>query len=152
MLRWIALLIAVFAALPAVAEDAPGKPVVSHPWARASIGNIGAAYVTIRIKGETGDKLIGASSPAAARVEIHTHKMDSRGVARMRAVPEVPIPAGAATVFKPGGLHLMMFGLKSPLRKGATVPLTLHFARGGKVTVVAKIRGYGARWHEGKGS
>lgn len=108
--------------------------------------------MTIRIDGRTGDRLIGVTSPDAARVEIHTHQMDSRGVARMRAVPEAPIPAGKATVFRPGGLHLMLFGLKAQLKKGGTVPLTLHFARGGKASVIAKIRGYGARGHKGKDS
>lgn len=145
MFRLIFFLAAAIAGVPAAAEVAPGKPIVTKPWARASIGSVGAAYVTIRITGKTGDRLVGASSPAAARVEIHTHEMDSRGVARMRKVPEVAIPAGKATVFRPGGLHLMLFGLKAPLKKGGTLPLTLNFARGGGVTVTAKILGFGAR-------
>ena len=150
--RFLLLLNATLLAMPAAAKDAPPPPQVTNPWARASIGKIAAAYVTIKIRAGIGDRLIRVTSTEAAKVEIHTHTMDRRGVARMRAVPEVAIPAGKQVVFKPGGLHLMLFGLRTPLKKGGTVPLTLHFAHGGKVRVVAKILGYGARWHGGKGS
>jgi copper(I)-binding protein len=150
----LALLVALFSVPVASSEALVGAPVVTKPWARASIGRIGAAYVTIAIKGGKtiqGDELVGASSPVAARVEIHGHKIDSRGVARMRQVATVAITPGKPMVLKPGGLHLMLFGLSAPLKKGGTLSLTLHFRHAGKIRVIAPIRGYGARWHKGKG-
>ena len=155
--------IALFSLVPALASGLPslasaengpaGQVRVTQPWARASVGKIAAAYVTIEVSGKEGasDRLVAVSSPDAARVEIHTHQIDKRGVARMRPVAGLAIRAGAPTVFKPGGLHLMLFGLKAPLKKGGKVPLVFHFQRAGKIRVMATIRGYGARWHGGKG-
>lgn len=128
----------------AVAEST-GAVSVTRPWARASLGKIGAAYVTLSIRGGTGDVLVGVSSQAAARVEIHTHRIDSRGIARMLQLATVAVKPGAPVVFHPGGLHLMLFDLKSPLKKGARLPLTLHFRHAGTVRVTARIFGMGSR-------
>ena len=119
---------------------------VEHPWARATPGGArtGAAYVTIVNHGSTADRLIGASTPLAEKVQFH-QDIDDKGVMRMRELPAVDIGPGATFTFKPGDAHMMMVGLKQPLTKGQTFPLTLEFEKAGKVEVQVPIAKVGAR-------
>ena len=98
---------------------------VEGPWARATPPGtkIGAAYMKIT-SGGTADRLVGASSPAAAKVELHV--TEKKGdVMRMRAIGKLDLPAGRTVELKPGGYHLMLMDLKQPLVLGSTVPLSL---------------------------
>jgi copper(I)-binding protein len=120
---------------------------IDHPWARAAGANTnGAGYMTIRNTGTQPDRLVAASSPIARTVELHTHILDGE-VMRMRPVADIPIPAGQTVRLRPGGLHVMLIGLKEPLRQGTTVPLTLRFERAGETTVQLEIQAAGARGH-----
>lgn len=103
-------------------------------------GRTTAGYMTIRNEGDGADRLTGASSSAAERVEIHSSNMVD-GVMRMRPLAEIEIPADGSTVFAPGGNHLMLIGLEAPLAVGATVELTLTFDRAGEVLVPAQVVG-----------
>lgn len=116
---------------------------VDQAWARASAGaaTTGAAYVTL-IGGAQADQMTGASTPVSASASVHTTAEDN-GVMRMRAVPMVPIPAGQTVTFKPGGLHIMLEGLKHPLTAGQSFPLTLTFAHAAPVTVDVPVRALG---------
>jgi copper(I)-binding protein len=118
---------------------------IEGPWARATPGRAtnGAAYFTLTNQGPAGDRLIGASSPAAGRVELHTHVHDN-GVMRMRKLPGIDLTPGASVTFRPGGYHVMLMGLKAPLRKGGTFPLTLRFEKAAPKTVTVKVMGIGA--------
>lgn len=135
----------------AVVLLAAGQPAwagdlrVESRWARATAGRVetGAAYMVL-IGGEQDDTLIGASSPAAEAVELHTH-LETDGVMRMRQVAAIPIPAKAQVVFRPGGLHIMLIGLKGPLKEGRTFSLTLTFARAGRIETEIPILAPGAR-------
>ncbi|MDH5352013.1 MAG: copper chaperone PCu(A)C, partial [Betaproteobacteria bacterium] len=87
-------------------------------------------------------RLVGVSSPVAGVVEIHQTKMEG-GVMRMRPVQAVELPAGKAVELKPGGYHVMLMQVKSPVKEGDTVPLTLVIESGGKrdaVTILAPVR------------
>ena len=119
--------------------------VVTGPWARATPGRApnGAAYFTLTNQGPAGDRLIGASSPAAGRAELHTHIHD-KGVMRMRKLPGIDLTPGASVTFRPGGYHVMLMGLKAPLREGATFPLTLRFQKAASKTITVKVMGIGA--------
>ena len=143
----LALAIVLPAAGLSRAHEYEGKAVVAaHPWARATPGSstIGAAYVELTgVTGGAGDKLIGASSPVAGRIEIHTHQMDN-DVMKMRKVEAVTIAAGEVRKLAPGGDHLMLFDLKAPLKKGEIFPLTLKFETSGEITVDAVIEPAGA--------
>ena len=90
--------------------------------------------------------VVGGTSPAAERVELHTMSMQE-GVMVMRKVPEIRLPAGQTVQLKPGGLHVMLIGLKGPLQEGQTVPLTLQVRdAGGKtqeMAVQAQVRRQG---------
>lgn len=107
---------------------------VSRTWARpAPQGGNGAGYAVIVNTGPSADKLTAASSPVAARIEIH-ESMIMGGQAMMHPRPGgLAIPAGGTAQLKPGGFHLMMMGLKRPLKAGEHFPMTLTFQKAGKV-------------------
>jgi periplasmic copper chaperone A len=128
------------ASLPALAHDAhAGDIAIVHPFAAPTIPGMttGAAYITtLENAGVGADKLVRASTPVAARVEIHTMSVDAQGVMRMREVDGIALASKARVQMKPGsGLHLMLVGMKSPLKEGASFPMTLQFERGGSVEV-----------------
>lgn len=139
MIRLCSIALAALAAasaIPAVAHDYTLAALrIAHPYARATPpgADVGGAYLTIANKG-TADKLVAASSPAASRVELHTMAMDN-GVMRMHEVKAIDLPAGGEVELKPGGLHMMLVGLKAPLAQGARVPLKLTFEHAGSIDV-----------------
>ena len=116
-----------------------GDIAIGHPYATPSIPGTtnGAAYLAlIENKGAVADRLVRASTPAAARVEIHTMNVDAQGVMRMREIEGIALAPKEKVQMKPGaGLHLMLIGLKEPLKEDATFPMTLEFERAGKVEV-----------------
>ncbi len=108
--------------------------------ARATVGKqtTGAAYLQIDNKG-ADDVLLSASSPVAAKVEIHTMTMEGE-VMKMRALPQVERKAGQKLDMKPGnGVHLMLMGLKKPLAVGDRFPLTLAFRKAGKIETTVEV-------------
>jgi copper(I)-binding protein len=134
-----------------------GDVMIHDGWARASIGSApnSAAYMTLMTEGAEMDKLLGASSPAAESVELHTHLMED-GVAKMRPVEAIEVAPGAPTVLEPGGLHVMLMGLKGTLEEGDAMPITLTFEKAGEVSLDMPIRGIkggmkhgGAQEHDG---
>ena len=141
---------------PVVADDTTlGALTIGDAWARASAGpaKAGAAYVTITNGGAETDRLIAVTTPMAKKAAVHAHMMDG-GVMKMRPVEAVEVNPGELTVFMPGGLHVMLMGLKAPLVKGETFSLTLAFERSGMVDVRVQVLGVGATRHsehQGKG-
>lgn len=116
---------------------------IGDPWTRATPpgSKIGAGYMTIR--STVADRLVGAATPAAARVELHV--TEKKGdVMRMRQVKAYDIPAGGSFELSPGGAHLMLVDLKAPLQEGAKVPVTLRFEKAGEVEVELQVRALGA--------
>jgi periplasmic copper chaperone A len=110
---------------------------IDHPRARPTVASqqSGGAYLTIENTGNTTDKLIGASSTVAKSVEIHTMAMEGN-IMRMREVPNIEIKPAATIAMQPGGgYHLMLLGLKQPLKVGDKFPMTLTFEKAGKVEV-----------------
>ncbi len=118
-----------------------GSLKIDHPAARATMGSQsnGGAYLQIENSGSTDDVLLSASSPAAANVEIHNMTMEG-DVMKMRALDKLEIKAGSKIEMKPGnGYHLMLMGLKKPLKIGDKFPLTLTFKKAGKVKVSVNV-------------
>ncbi len=113
-----------------------GSIRVTNAWSRAlpPVSANGAVYVSLVNDGPRTDKLTGASSPLAQRVELHAHTMEG-GVMKMRASASIELSAGKRVELKPGGLHLMLIGLKQPLKEGGRFPLTLHFAHASPLAV-----------------
>ena len=110
----------------ASAHDAKqGEISIVEPWARATIGKSknGVAYLTIVNHGTVGDRLLSVATPVAKKAGLHTHLMEG-GMMKMRPVTAVEVKGRASTILKPGGFHVMMMGLKAPLKKGEAFPMT----------------------------
>jgi copper(I)-binding protein len=142
-----ALLLVTFAAGSALAETYKvGALQIDQPWARATPASApaGGGFLKITNTGTTPDRLVSASSPAAEMVQVHEMKMDGN-VMRMREVEKgLEIPPGGSVTLAPGGYHLMMMGLKGPLKQGTDVPVTLVFEKAGKIDVRLSVAGLGA--------
>ena len=109
---------------------------VDDPWVRATVAPQKATGAFMQLTSAKAAKVVAASSPVATMVEIHEMKMDD-GVMKMRAVDALPLPAGQAVALKPGSYHVMLMGLKQPIKAGETVPLTLTVeAEGGQRSAV----------------
>lgn len=118
------LLIAI-ALLASFAVQAQSPAIkVDDPWVRATVAPQKATGAFMQLTSAKPVKVVAASSPVAAVVEIHEMKMDD-GVMKMRAVDALPLPAGQAVALKPGSYHVMLMGLKGQIKAGETVPLTL---------------------------
>ena len=118
---------------------AHAQVTVDKPWVRTTVAQqtTTAAYLTIT--SAQGGKLVDASSPVAASAEVHEMKMDG-DMMKMRSVDALPLPAGKPVEFKPNGYHLMLTGLKAPLKAGDVVPIKLvvEDAKGKRETVEVK--------------
>jgi len=119
---------------------------VENAWSRATPAQAraGAAFFVVRNHGANDDTLVAADSDVADSVELHTHIHDN-GVMRMRPVADILVPAGGLAELKPGGLHVMLIGLRAPLEEGSTFTLGLTFAHAGHMTVPVTVKGIGAR-------
>jgi len=118
-MRRLLLASALFVSLAAQAQVK-----VDDPWVRATVAPQKATGAFMQLTATKAAKVVAASSPVAAMVEIHEMKMDD-GVMKMRAVDALPLPAGQAVALKPGGYHVMLMGLKGQIKAGDAVPLTL---------------------------
>ena len=114
---------------------------IEQPWARPTVAgqHAGGAYLVLHNDAATPDRLLDGSTPAAQRVEVHEMHMDGN-VMRMREVGALEMPAGKSTRLEPGGLHLMLVGLKAPLKAGDKVPLKLRFEKAGEIAVVLQVQ------------
>lgn len=142
-IRILAAALLAFSAATAFAQA--GSLKVERPFARATAPGaaVGGGYATIVNTGSAADRLVSASSPAAARMELHEMKMENN-VMKMREVKGLDVPAGGKLELKPGGYHLMFMELKQPLKEGAKVPVTLKFEKAGEVKVELDVQGLAA--------
>jgi periplasmic copper chaperone A len=120
------------------ATFALGDLVVESPWARESVTRTGVAYLTVRNGGDQDDRLVGVSSEVADKAELHSSVMQD-GVMKMRAVEGLDVPAHGEAVLEPGGLHIMLIGLKAPLEEGKSFALTLEFENAGEIEVTTTV-------------
>lgn len=148
---WLGAVLVLWTPIATLAHDYESAGIkVAHPWARATPGGakVGAAYGEISAKDGASDVLIAATSPAADRVEIHTHSMDG-GVMKMRKIDKLPIAGGKTVLLKPSGDHIMLFDLKKPLEEGERLPITLVFEKAGEIKIEATIESVGAKGPHG---
>ena len=133
-----------FAALlvPVLAFGAASENITAKSaWTRATGAGIknGAAYLTLKNSTNRDDFLIAASSDAARKVEIHESKLNDLGVYTMNKINRLPIAIGEEVSFAPGGLHLMLVGLKEPLQVGNEIAVRLEFAESQPINVRVSI-------------
>jgi hypothetical protein len=132
-----ALLLLVAAAIGGRALAAPPTPpAVTSAWIRLPVvaGRPAAMYATIR-GGPLADRLIAVEGPKSARFELHANTADN-GVMRMKPLVGLPVNAGQKIEMKPGGMHVMVFGLPDT-KPDTRVPLTFVFEKAGRVAVSA---------------
>jgi periplasmic copper chaperone A len=138
------------AAMPAVAiahSEQVGPLSITDLWTRATPPGARTAggFLVIENSGTEADRLTGATSPAAARVEIHEMRMEG-GTMIMRPAPDgIDIPAGGTVTLAPGGLHIMFMDLKESFTEGDKVSVTLDFEKAGEVETFLHVMGLGAR-------
>ena len=119
---------------------------VEQPWARATPAgaSTGAVYLTITNKSHDADRLLSASSDVADKLQFHEMKVVN-GIMEMREITGgLPVAANDSVVLKPGGYHVMLIGLKKPLKADETIPLTLDFEKAGKISLTVPVRAMGA--------
>ena len=130
---------ALLIAVALFASAAHAQVTVADPWVRTTVAQqkTTAAYMTITSL--QGGRLVDASSPVAASAEVHEMKMEG-DLMKMRAVDALPLPMGKAVELKPNGYHMMLMGLKAPVKAGDVVPikLVIEDAKGQRKTVDVK--------------
>jgi hypothetical protein len=137
--------LAAHGAEPAPPAAQPTTMMIDNAWSRATPpgATVGAGYFTVTNKGSAPDRLIGVTSTAADHAEVHEMTMKN-GVMTMRPLANgIEIKPGETVQLKPGGNHVMMFGLKQPLKAGEKVRGTLTFEKAGTVDIEFAVQGIG---------
>ena len=135
------LMAAVAAAALAMPAFADGM-MIKDSYARAAgmSASAGAAFIVIENHTGEDDRLIGASSEIAKRVELHTHIEDANGVMKMTHVEEgFPVAAGETIMMQRGGQHVMFMGLNDAMEQDDMVTVTLTFEKAGDVVVEVPV-------------
>jgi len=137
MKRYILLL---FAWLWMTASASAGI-IAENSWVRQPppVADTAAGYMTLRNNGDQPVEIVAIDSDVSAAAEIHTMRMQG-AMMHMQHLPKVSIPAHGALELSPGGMHLMLIGLKHPLQADQRVGITLHFADGGRLEIQAPVR------------
>ena len=119
-----------------------GSIAVRDAWIRAAAeGGLSAAYLTITNGSAADDALVAVSAPElATAVGLHETTTGDDGMTGMHHTPSIAIPANGTVTLEPGGLHVMLEGMRRDLVAGDTVQLVLTFERAGPVTVDARVR------------
>jgi copper(I)-binding protein len=135
LLRFSGLLAALFISASVYAGDIQ----VENAWARATAPGQDAASVDLTITSKHAATLVGVSSPVAGSAELHSMVTEG-GMMKMREVKSIELPAGKAMNLGESGYHLMLNGLKAPLKAGDSVPLTLSIKSGKQGVVKVETR------------
>jgi copper(I)-binding protein len=125
-------------ATTAQAEDTKaGDLVISAAWCRAApaTSDLANCYVTIENRGTAADRLVGASTAAAEKVEIRQVNETGGGLTDKPVDGGLPISAGDKAVLAPGGYHIALMNTKVALKRGAKQAIDLQFDKVGKATV-----------------
>jgi len=117
-----------------------GHIEVESPWVAAvpEHSRTTAAYMILHNHMPEGDVLLSVETDIAHSVELH-NLLRVDGKMKMRQVSQIEIPAKGSATLKRGGLHLMLIGLKKPIKVGDTVTLTLNFKNAGKIKAEAEV-------------
>lgn len=100
--------------------------VIENIYAKATTGPNGAVFLTLKNPTDKHIKLVGATSDNADHVELHTHLQEG-DIYRMRPIPYIVVNPGSTVSLQPGGLHIMLMGIKNPLKEGDAMSLALSF-------------------------
>jgi hypothetical protein len=139
------LIFSFFSFVLCLSFPAAAQIAIEKSWARATApgATVAGGYMVIRNSGAAGDRLVSASSPAAAKLELHVHINDN-GVMKMRQVAGYDVPAKGNFELKPGGAHLMFMDIRRPFKEGEMVPVKLKFEKAGEVSAEFHVGRLGA--------
>ncbi|MDJ0925132.1 MAG: copper chaperone PCu(A)C [Acidimicrobiia bacterium] len=139
-MRKTTVLFVAFGLLVAGCGDDSGVSV-EKPWARNSPAMATAGAVYMDLEAGEDDRLVGASvdSSIAAMVEIHEVVMVDDAM-KMQEVGEIALPAGTTVNLKPGGYHIMLMNVATPLEIGQKFDVTLQFQNAGEKVVEVEVR------------
>lgn len=118
---------------------AEATPMMGHGGMMSS-GGTSAAYMVLVNRGGTADRLVSASTDVAEVVELHETRMVDNVMQMAPVADGISVPANGQVELKPGGLHVMLIGLKRDLAAGETVRLNLSFERAGTISIDAPVR------------
>jgi len=141
-----ALAMAMLGSISAYAAGECTKTICAERgWTRATPegAQTAAIYFSIVNQGDAADTLVIASTPVAASAMLH-RTTRTRNIARMDMAANVPLPAHGRVTFGPLGHHVMLTGLKAPLKEGALFPFTLDFASGRHLSFDIHVLGIAA--------
>src|SRR6478736_1101121 len=141
----VAAALAFVGSAPTLAQH-PGVSV-NQAWGRATPkgAKVAGGYLTIDNGGPVADRLLSASSPAAAKVEIHQMSMQN-GIMTMRPLDDgLTIPPDTTVTLMPGGDHIMFIGLTAPFEEDQRIAVSLNFERAGKIETIFEIGSIGAK-------
>lgn len=114
---------------------------VSQTWARPGLnGGTSAIYLTLQNNSASEDALLSAECEAAMQTELHESKMDASGTMQMMPQEKIILPANGKVELKPGGLHIMLMGLKNDLKPGDEVSVTLTFEKAATQKLSVKVQ------------
>jgi len=129
--------------IPPVLNGQNADVTVHDAWLRVPLPaqDQTALYFVIENHSPEARAIVSASSPAAAKLELHEEKMEGdKKMMSMTPVARIPVPANGMAMLKPGGFHMMVFGLKSRPMAGSTFPVTVMLDDGTKIDVTAMVR------------
>ena len=133
-------------ALAACSRSSQSGIEIRDAWSPAAPPGAAAIAVYAQIVAHQDDTLLKVSSTKAAMAEVHS-TVEEGGMMQMRPVAKLDMERGASVSLQPGGLHLMLMGVKEPLSPGATFDVSFHFANAGEVTTTVKVTTPGERGH-----
>jgi len=133
---FLGIIVAIASACPPITTS--NITIVGHRWVRPSSGPNTAAYLTITNSSNQPDKLLKVDSEDANVVELHTN-IEEDGVMKMRPVASIEIGTDPVEL-KPGGLHIMLMGLKSSFQGKDSILLTLFFEKAGPITLDFSVK------------
>ena len=135
------LLAIVIASLALAQEYQAGPLKIEHVWARPSIGDTtnGSVYMMLSNGGDAADRLLSVKTDAAENVMLHESRMEGNVMKMVPLENGVEVPAHGSAELKPVGMHVMLMGLRQPLKEGDTFPLTLVFEKQGEIPIKVNV-------------
>ena len=124
-----------------------GDLAILQPWSRAAPrgAETASSYLTIENKGTTADRLVGGSTDVAEKLQIEQISTVGGALTVNPVEGGLGISPGEKVLLAPGGYRLALLKLKSPLKKGTKVPITLQFEKAGQVNVPFDVLGPAAK-------
>ena len=122
-----------------------GAIEIRRPWARQASQAPGCAggFFEVANTGTAPDRLVGASSPVAEKIEIHAIKVVGGDIAMRPREEGLALPAGVTLTLQPRGYHLLLIGLSTPPVPGERLPATLMFEKAGRIEVELLVEASG---------